>query len=138
MSIKEDREKDVELIEAAKQMLKSRFREGKHHVGAAVRAKSGNIYAAVNLDAYIGRVAVCAEAIAMGKAVSEGEEQLEAIAAVYADSPEADPHLVSPCGICRELISDYGEQIQVIMPDGPGLFRKKGIMELLPEKYTRE
>lgn len=128
---------DVELIESAKQMIKARFKEGWHHVGAAVRTKSGNVYAAVNLEAYIGRVAVCAEAIALGKAISEGEDEFDAIVAVLADG-QGDVRVVSPCGICRELISDYGRKIHVLLPDDRKPARKIGIMELLPQKYRRE
>ncbi|MED4752956.1 cytidine deaminase [Brevibacillus choshinensis] len=129
--------KDIELIEAAKQMIRARYKEGKHHVGAAVRTKSGKVYAAVNLEAYIGRVAVCAEAIALGKAISEGEDEFETIVAVLADE-EGDARIVSPCGICRELISDYGQAIHVLLPQGQEEYSKTGILELLPAKYKRE
>ncbi|KQL45635.1 hypothetical protein AN963_11275 [Brevibacillus choshinensis] len=129
--------KDIELIEAAKQMIRARYKEGKHHVGAAVRTKSGKVYAAVNLEAYIGRVAVCAEAIALGKAISEGEDGFETIVAVLADE-EGDARIVSPCGICRELISDYGQEIHVLLPQGQEEYSKTGILELLPAKYKRE
>jgi cytidine deaminase len=60
---------DKELIESAKQIIKELHQVGKHHVGAAVRTKSGKVFAAVNLEAYIGRVSVCAEAIVLGKAI---------------------------------------------------------------------
>jgi cytidine deaminase len=129
--------KDIELIKTAKQMIRARYKEGKHHVGAAVRTKSGNVYAAVNLEAYIGRVAVCAEAIALGKAISEGEDEFETIVAVLQDEA-GEVRIVSPCGICRELISDYGEQIHVLLPEGPKEYSKTCILGLLPAKYKRE
>ncbi len=129
--------RDVELIESAKKTIQARYKEGWHHVGAAVRMKSGKIYAAVNLEAYIGRVAVCAEAIALGKAISEGEDEFDTIVAVQSDG-QGDARLVSPCGICRELISDYGRQMQVLLPDEAEPARKIGIMELLPQKYQRD
>ncbi|WP_144424446.1 cytidine/deoxycytidylate deaminase family protein [Paenibacillus xylanivorans] len=68
---------DLELIEAAKNVISRLYQEGKHHVGAAVRTRSGKIFTAVHLEAYIGRVSVCAEAIAIGKAISEGEHEFE-------------------------------------------------------------
>lgn len=129
--------KDIELIEAAKQMIRARYKEGKHHVGAAVRTKAGKVYAAVNLEAYIGRVAVCAEAIALGKAISEGEDEFETIVAVLSDE-EGEVRIVSPCGICRELISDYGQEIHVLLPQAHEEYSKVGILELLPAKYKRK
>ncbi|NUU79847.1 cytidine deaminase [Paenibacillus xylanilyticus] len=136
---------DMELIEAAKNVIKRLYREGKHHIGAAVRTQSGRIYTAVHLEAYIGRVSVCAEAIAIGKAISEGETEFATIVAVR--HPEIDPDdstetsdlqldVVSPCGICRELISDYGKDTQVILQGEEG-YTKTMIGHLLPQKYTR-
>ncbi|WP_111619898.1 cytidine deaminase [Paenibacillus pabuli] len=136
---------DLELIEAAKNVISRLYQEGKHHVGAAVRTRSGKIFTAVHLEAYIGRVSVCAEAIAIGKAISEGEHEFETIVAVR--HPEVDPNnatngaeiqldVVSPCGICRELISDYGKDTQVILQGEEG-YSKTTIGKLLPQKYTR-
>jgi cytidine deaminase len=65
--------KDKELIEKARSIIIKRFKEDYHHVGAALRTKSGSIFAAVHLEAYVGRVAVCAEAIAIGMAATAGD-----------------------------------------------------------------
>lgn len=70
-------------------------------------------------------------------AISSGEEEFETIVAVLFDE-QGEARIVSPCGICRELISDYGQEIQVLLPADPGKARKAGILELLPEKYKRE
>lgn len=128
---------DEILIESAKKIIENLYQEGKHHVGAAVRTKSGKIFTAVNLEAYIGRVAVCAEAIVIGKAISEGENEFETIVAVLSNDEGTDSHVVSPCGICRELISDYGEDIEIILQEEQEHFRKIGVLELLPNKYKR-
>lgn len=130
---------DLLLIEAAKEKIKALYKDGKHHVGAAVRTKSGNVYAAVHLEAYIGRVSVCAEAIALGKAISEGDNEFETIVAVRHPDPnqkEQDIEVVSPCGICRELISDYGSDTNVILISD-GNYIKTSVSDLLPSKYTR-
>ena len=72
-------DRDQQLIEAARSVLVRRYRPRWHSVGAAIRGKSGRIYTAVNLNArYVGRVDVCAEAIALGMAVAAGERELEA------------------------------------------------------------
>lgn len=56
---------DKELIENARSIIIKRFKENYHHVGAALRTKSGKVFSSVHLEAYVGRVAVCAEAIAI-------------------------------------------------------------------------
>lgn len=130
---------DLELIEAAQNTIRSLYKDGKHHIGAAVRTKKGKIYTAVHLEAYIGRVSVCAEAIALGKAISEGEDDFATIVAVRHPDPTEEQQtieVVSPCGICRELISDYGADIQVILK-GTNHYFKKNIQQLLPDKYER-
>ncbi|MFC3746028.1 cytidine deaminase [Paenibacillus sp. GCM10012306] len=133
-------QEDLQLIDVAKNTIKALYVDGKHHVGAAVRTKTGKIYSAVHLEASIGRVSVCAEAIALGKAISEGESEFDTIVAVRHPDPTQENQqieVVSPCGICRELISDYGEGTNVILSDKEG-YIKTVINDLLPNKYTRD
>lgn len=87
---------DMEMIESANKLMKKLYQEGKHHVAAPVRTKSGKVYTAVNLEAYIGRAAVCAEAIVLGKAISEGDREFETIVAVLSNSEGSDSRVVSP------------------------------------------
>src|SRR5512144_1465806 len=118
--------RDHELIAAASDAIKRRYRNDWQEVGAALRTRDGRIFAGVNLDAYLGRMAVCAEAVALGQAVTEiGETRDQTIVAV------------SPCGSCRELIWDYDRNARVIVPgaNGPAI---AAIGELLPNKYSRE
>src|SRR6476646_10006480 len=129
--------RDQELITAATEAIKRRYRNDWQEVGAALRTRDGRIYTGVNLDAYLGRMAVCAEGVALGRAVTEvGETGIETIVAVrHADPAEPDQAIavVSPCGSCRELIWDYDRNARVIVPgaDGPVV---AGIGELLPNK----
>ena len=132
-------ESDHTLIEAARERIQELYEEDKHHVGAALKTKSGKIVAAVHMEAYVGRITVCAEAIAMGKAISEGEKEFDTIVAVkhpYSDEVNRTLKVVSPCGMCRELISDYAEECFVIL-EVDGEIVKTKISELLPLKYTR-
>ena len=62
---------DQELIAAATEAIKRRYRNDWQEVGAAFRTRDGRIYTGVNLDAYLGRMAVCAEAVALGRAITE-------------------------------------------------------------------
>ncbi|MDG5790011.1 cytidine deaminase [Evansella sp. AB-P1] len=132
--------KDDELIKAAENVIKRNYKYGRHHIGAAVRTNSGTTYSAVHLEANVGRIAVCGEAMALGKAISEGEREFETIVAVAHPHPHENIENcwgVAPCGMCRELISDYGEKTEVIIPY-KGEVVKCNVMDLIPEKYGNE
>jgi cytidine deaminase len=131
---------DRELIAAATAAIKSRYRDDWQEVGAALRTRSGKVFTGVNLDAYLGRMAVCAEAVALGRAfVDLGDDGIETIVAVRHPPPDEKDQavaVVSPCGACRELIFDYDSKARVIVPNGksPGVV---AIGDLLPNKYSR-
>lgn len=137
-------EDDQALVHAATEAVRARYRYGRHTVGAALRGASGRIYAAVNLDATVGRAAVCAEAVALGAAVMAGEATIEAVVAVRqhrVDEPgdelggEDGPRVsvVSPCGLCRELLFDHAPRAAMILPDRG----RVPLAALLPAPYRR-
>src|SRR2546426_9814803 len=64
-------QRDQELIAAAREAIKRCYRNDWQEVGAALRTRDGRVYTGVNLDAYLGRMAVCAEAVALGRAVTD-------------------------------------------------------------------
>jgi cytidine deaminase len=132
---------DLELVEAASEAIKKRYRNDWQEVGAALRTRTGKRYVGVNLDAYLGRMAVCAEGVALGQVITElGEAGVDTIVAVRHPKPnEADQEIrvVSPCGACRELIYDYDRNARVIVP-GPNGPEVVAISDLLPNKYSRE
>ena len=131
---------DKELIAAATAAINERYRYDWQEVGAALRTRSGNIFTGINLDAYLGRMAVCAEAVALGRAfVDLGDDGIETIVAVRHPDPDEKSQavaVVSPCGACRELIFDYDSEARVIVPNGktPTVVP---IADLLPNKYSR-
>jgi cytidine deaminase len=131
---------DKELIEAATAAIRLRYRDDWQEVGAALRTRSGQVFSGVNLDAYLGRMAVCAEAVALGRAfVDLGDDGIETIVAVRHPPPSDKDQaikVVSPCGACRELIFDYDRDARVIVPNGKSPAAVP-IAELLPNKYTR-
>jgi len=133
-------DKDKELIAAATQAIKDRYRNDWQEVGAAIRTRDGRVVTGVNLDAYVGRGAICAEAVAIGRALTEkGDKGIETIVAVRHPKPEEanrEIAVVSPCGTCRELIHDYDARARVIVPDN-GRVAIVTIGELLPNKYRR-
>jgi cytidine deaminase len=132
--------KDQELIDAATTAIKARYRNDWQEVGAAMRTRDGRVITGVNLDAYVGRGAVCAEAICIGTALTaKGDQGIDTIVAVRHPKPgeKGGIAVVSPCGACRELIHDYDAKARVIVPDetkGPTV---TSIGALLPNKYRR-
>jgi cytidine deaminase len=133
-------EADRKLVEAASEAIRKRYRYDWQEVGAALRLRSGKIFTGVSLDAYLGRMAVCAEAVALGQAITQGETGIDTIVAVRHPAPDEksrDITVVSPCGACRELISDYDRDARVIVPGSNGPESVK-IADLLPNKYSRE
>ncbi len=125
---------DHALVRAAEEVVRQHYRYGRHTVGAALRTASGRIFVAVNLDATVGRAAVCAEALALGEAVRAGET-VALVAAVRHPRPDepGGPTLVSPCGLCRELLLDYAPEAEVLVP-GQG---RVALRALLPAPYRR-
>jgi cytidine deaminase len=136
MLTKEDRD----LIEAAREAIRRRYRNDWQEVGAALRTREGRIVTGVNIDAYLGRMAVCAEPIAIGRAITEaGDKGIDTIVAVRHPKPDDKDRaikVVSPCGMCRETIYDYDAKARVIVPNGNSE-EVMLIADLLPNKYTR-
>ena len=125
---------------AATDFIHSRYQENRHHIGAAIRGASGRVYLGLHLDTYVGRCSVCAEAVALGSALSAGETGIEAIVSVRHPRPRelhARPKVVSPCGICREMLADFAPGGAVIMTR-KGELARVPVADLLPEKYRRE
>jgi len=126
------------LHRAAADLIKSRYTPQRHVIAAAVMTASGKVYSAVNLDSYLRRAAMCAEAGAIAAAMTAGEREITAILAVRHDEGIAAPQLVSPCGICRELIADYGPDAMVFVPDVNGAPKAHNVAELLPNRYAKQ
>ncbi|SFK99962.1 cytidine deaminase [Halogranum rubrum] len=131
-------EDDEALVEEARRVVTENYVHSRHYVGSAVRTKSGDVYSAVHIEANVGRASVCAEPIALGTAVSDGAHDIDVIASVRHPGPDEGDEIpvVSPCGVCRELISDLDEDITVIY-DHDGEVKKTRAVDLLPGKYVK-
>ena len=101
-------------------------------VGSALRTKSGKIYTGANIENAAYPQTMCAERVAIFKAVSEGEKEFEAITVVTNNGG-------SPCGGCRQVMAEFGLDTIVLMADGDGnLVKEATVKELLPEAFTPE
>ena len=130
---------DQALIDAAKGLIERRYIENRHHIASAVRGASGRVYTGLHLDTYVGRASVCAEAVAMGQAMANGEKGISTIVSVRHPRPREqhqDCKVVSPCGICREMLTDFapGAAVILLRDDVPV---RVPVEDLLPAKYKR-
>ena len=123
---------DQDLIQIARDLIALRYREDHHHIASALRTVSGKIFTGVHVEAYVGRITICAEAVAIGAAATAGDTQIDAIVAVNEMGT-----INSTCGMCRELIFDYAPQARVII-HRHGEPVTVPAPDLLPDKYTRE
>ena len=120
-----------QLIAAAKQS-----RENAHapysnfRVGAAVRATSGRIFAGCNVENATYGLTVCAERIALFKAISEGERGFDAVA-VVTDTDTLTP----PCGACRQLIWEFCGDVPVILCNLKGKTETTLMKDLFPKPF---
>ena len=98
-------------------------------VGAALRTKTGRIYTGVNVENAAYPQTMCAERIAIFKAVSEGETEFEVIAVVTNNGG-------SPCGGCRQVMAEFGLDTIVLFGNGQGeLVYETTVQGLLPEAF---
>ncbi|MGM0502906.1 MAG: cytidine deaminase [Bacillota bacterium] len=95
-------------------------------VGAAILTTAGDIYTGCNIENSAYSVSNCAERTAIFKAVSEGQREIEAVAVVVDEESPA-----TPCGSCRQVISEFGTNIEVIMANLNGDIIIKDIQDLL-------
>ncbi|UCC86716.1 MAG: cytidine deaminase [Anaerolineales bacterium] len=100
-------------------------------VGAALLGKSGRIYIGCNVENAAYGPSMCAERTAIFKAVSEGERDFEAIAAVSEGG-------ASPCGTCRQVMMEFAPDMTVIIADTQGHTRLTIVRDLLPDGFTSD
>ena len=95
-------------------------------VGAALETSDGEIYSGCNIESSSLGLTICAERVALTKALSEGKTKFTAISIV---GPADD--YCPPCGACRQLLYDYAPHLDVILTDGKNI-RSVPLTELLP------
>jgi cytidine deaminase len=119
------------LIAAAKQARENAHAKfSNFKVGAALRAASGKIFGGCNVENATYGLTVCAERVAIFKAISEGERQFDAIA-VVTDTDALTP----PCGACRQLIWEFCGDVPVAMANLKGKVEVLRMRELFPKPF---
>jgi cytidine deaminase len=101
-----------------------------YQVGAALQTRSGRILTGCNVENAAYPTSMCAERVAIYKAVSEGEKEFVAIAVVT-------PNGGTPCGGCRQVMAEFGLDMVVLIADGEGrLVQETTVAGLLPGAFT--
>ncbi|BBB47446.1 cytidine deaminase [Pelolinea submarina] len=128
-----DTEMKTKLLAAAVKAAKNSYSPYSHFaVGAAILTKGGNIYQGTNIENVSYGGTVCAERVAVWKAVSEGELEMEAIAVVGPGTKEA-----YPCAMCRQVLLEFGLDMLVISGDEQGNYMgERTLRELVPFPFT--
>lgn len=126
-------EQKKDLIESAIHTREWAYAPYSHYtVGAALLTASGKVYEGVNIENAAYPTTMCAERVAIYKAVSEGEREFTAIAVATENGG-------SPCGSCRQVLAEFGLQTLVIVVDVTGKIHLEGTVEkLLPTAFTPE
>ncbi len=99
-------------------------------VGAAVRTADGKVYTGCNIESASYGLTVCAERVAIWKALSEGERQFTELA-VVADTESLTP----PCGTCRQIIWEFAKNATIVLGNLRGATQVVSIRELLPRAF---
>jgi cytidine deaminase len=124
----EERQALIELANEARRRAYAPYSD--YNVGAALRTKSGRVFTGCNVENAAYPTSMCAERVAVFKAVSEGEREFEVIAVATSNGG-------SPCGGCRQVLAEFGLDTIVLIADGQGhLFLETTVAGLLPGAFT--
>jgi cytidine deaminase len=98
-------------------------------VGAALRTVSGHVYTGCNVENASYGLTICAERVAVGKAVAEGDRHFETLAVV-------SETMASPCGACRQVLAEFGLDTRVVIADLEHGREVYTVRDLLPSAFT--
>jgi len=123
--------KERDLVALALEARKKAYAPySRFQVGAALLAESGEVYLGCNVENASYGLSICAERVALFKAVAAGERRFKAIAVVTET-------MATPCGSCRQVLAEFGEdKLQIIVADLEGQMEVYALGELLPATFT--
>jgi cytidine deaminase len=125
-----DDQKLIDAAQAAREKAHAPY--SNFRVGAALRTKSRKIYSGCNIENASYGLTLCAERVAIFKAMSEGEREFDAIA-VVCDTEKLTP----PCGPCRQIIWEFCGDVPVILANLKGKVERETAAKLLPRPFDR-
>lgn len=120
----------AEALAAARRLIAARAEEGRHHVACAVLTETA-MYLGLNLECMLPRAGSCAEPVAIGAArAAEGPVPI-----VFSVAVNRRGEVIPPCGVCRELLIDYGPGAEVAVDEVAGRLVQEPLRALLPVAY---
>jgi cytidine deaminase len=124
---------DLELVAAAWEARQKACASYSHYaVGAALLTQAGDVYAGSNVESSSYGLSICAERVALFKALSSGDRGPFVRIAVVAEGS----FVPVPCGACRQLLADYAEGIEILLSGKPGTFERVMLSDLLPRPFS--
>ncbi len=120
-----------QLVAAAEEVAKNAYAPASgFHVGAAVLSDDGEVYTGCNVENKSFGLTVCAERNAVARAVASGARKIIAVA-VW--TPLEEP--AAPCGACRQVLSEFGPEMTVVLVGKRGVHSETKLSELLPMPF---
>jgi cytidine deaminase len=116
----------VDTARKAREMAYAPY--SKYKVGAALLASDGTIFTGCNVENATYPATICAERVAVTKAISEGHHEFSAVAVVTANGG-------TPCGICRQVLSEFAPQMVVIVANPQQITAEYTLDQLLPDSF---
>lgn len=127
---------DMELITAAEEARNSAYSPySGFAVGAALLTASGKVYTGCNIENASFSPTVCAERVAFFSAVKDGEREFDRIAIVGGKSDEKPQPICTPCGVCRQVMSEFCHKDFIILLGNSESFQKYTLGDLLPFSF---
>lgn len=131
---KDERISDGRLFEMAEQALGRAWAPySKFHVAAALVTDTGEVFTGVNVENASYGLTVCAERVAVFKAVSEGARKIRRIAVVSSSGDYA-----YPCGACRQVLNEFSDGTEVMVKNAAGQVEKHPLDRLLPHAFGKD
>lgn len=117
--------------DAARALIARHASEGRHHVACAVLTETG-LYLGLNLECTLPRAGSCAEPSAIAQArIAEPDGRI-----VFSVAVNRRGVVIPPCGVCRELLMDYGPDAEIAVEQTPdGVLRRRPLRDLMPDAY---
>jgi cytidine deaminase len=126
--------KEIDLIKKAKTArLKAYAPYSKFKVGAALLTKSGKVYTGANVENSTYGLTVCAERVAVFKAINDGNKDFVKIVVAADKNPP-----ITPCGACRQVLSEFAHDLEVVCVNLKGKIDRYSLKELLPEAFENK
>ena len=128
MKLKTDADREALIRQASAARERAYAPYSGYDVGAALLSQSGRVYVGCNVENAVYPLGICAERVAVFNAVCAGERRFDVIAVVTRNGG-------APCGSCRQVLREFGEDTLVLIADADGNYRETTVAELLPDSF---